>query len=264
MPPPNQVALTASSLILSAALLFAGGIDYREYDRLTRTYVNEAGRVDYAGLKRELPALKSFVDQLAATSPDNRPELFADAGERLRYYLTAYNAWVLYIAASEFPSQTSLWRFGLFRNRAIKLGGRDTTLEYLEHEIIRKRFRDPRIHFYINCAAVSCPPLERGVIAAGQTEAALERAARRFVNDPAYVRFDASARRLYLSKIFDWFEADFLDFLRTGRRIEHPHIAQYLLIYLDGPARDALAGTPPGALKVSYSSYDKSLNEQRK
>ena len=84
VPPPNQVALTASSLILSGALLFAGGIDYREYDRLTRTYVNEAGRVDYAGLKRELPALESFVYQLAATSPDNRPELFVDAGERLR------------------------------------------------------------------------------------------------------------------------------------------------------------------------------------
>src|SRR5262245_48883447 len=134
--------------VLLVLALLAAGIDYREYDRLTRLYVSPSGRVDYAGLQKEAPALRGVVDQLVATSPANRPELFRDNSEKLRYYVTAYNAWVLYIAASEYPSKTSLWRFGLFRNRDIKLGGRDATLEYLEHEIIRTRFHDPRIHFY--------------------------------------------------------------------------------------------------------------------
>jgi hypothetical protein len=249
--------------LLALALLAAGGIDYREYDRLTRLYVSPSGRVDYAGLKNELPALRGFIDQLGATSPDNRPELFPDDWEKLRYYMTAYNAWVLYVAASEYPSKTSLWRFGLFRNRDIKLGGRDTTLEYLEHEVIRKRFHDPRIHFYINCAAVSCPRLEQGAIPAGKTDAALDRAARRFVNDTTNVRYDAAGRRLYLSKIFDWFAEDFLAFLKTRRGIAQPHIAQYILIYLEGPAREALAKTSPDAVTVAYFPYDKSLNEIR-
>jgi hypothetical protein len=249
--------------VLVALALLAAGIDYREYDRLTRLYVSPSGRVDYAGLQKEMPALRGFVDQLGVTSPDNRPELFSDDSEKLRYYVTAYNAWVLYIATSEYPSKTSLWRFGLFRNRDIKLGGRDTTLEHLEHEIIRKRFHDPRIHFYINCAAVSCPRLEQGAIPAGKTDEALDRAARRFVNDPKYVRFDAASRRLYLSKIFDWFADDFLAFLKTRRGIAQPHIAQYVLIYLEGAARDALAKTSTDALTVAYFPYDKTLNEIR-
>lgn len=258
----SALALALAAAPANARMRAGPAIDYQVYDRLTRTYVDARGLVDYSGLKREIGALRGFVDQLAATSPDNRPQLFADDGERLRYYVMAYNAWVLYIAASEYPSKTSLWRFGLFRNRDIRLGGRASSLEHLEHEIIRKRFRDPRIHFYINCAAASCPALERGVIAPGGTDEALERAARRFINDPAHVRFDAATRRLYLSKIFDWFAGDFLGYLRDRRKMAAPHIADYILTYLQGPARDALAKTPRSHVAVRYLSYDKSLNEQ--
>jgi hypothetical protein len=219
--------------------------------------------VDYRGLKKELSALEGFVHQLGAVSPDTHPELFADESERMRYYLTAYNAWVLYVAASEYPSKSSLWRWGLFRNRSIRMGGRPSTLNDLEHGILRKRYKDPRIHFYINCAAASCPALERGAIREGKTEEALERAARRFINDTAHVRYDSGRRELWLSKIFDWFEGDFIDHLKEKKGIEQPHIAQYVLLYLQDPARDQLAKTSLHAVKVKYLNYDKSLNEQK-
>jgi hypothetical protein len=261
---PFRIVISLSLLASVANAGEATGIDYSIYDRLTRAYVDERGRVDYEGLKRELPVLRTFVDQLSAISPDSRPGMFSNDGERLRYYVTAYNAWVLYIAASEYPSRSSLWNWlGLFRNRDIKLGGRDTTLNDLEHGIIRKRFQDPRIHFYINCAAASCPGIERGAIPEGKTDEALERAARRFINDPAHVRYDAAAGRLYLSKIFDWFEEDFFNFLRSKRGEQQPHIAQYILLYLQGPARQALAKFPMKDLSVRYLDYDKSLNEQK-
>jgi hypothetical protein len=234
--------------------------NYAEYDRLLRTYVDARGLVNYAGLKKEIGALKGFVDQLGAADP----LVINDPGERLRYYLTAYNAWVLYYAANAYPSKNEMWNFvGLFRDHDIIMGGRKSSLENLEHKIIRPQFKDPRAHFYLNCAARSCPGLWPGAIPAGKTLEVLEQSAKRFINDAQHVRYDAAAKRLTISKIFDWFADDFLTYLQTQRGIAQPHIAQYILLYLDGPQREALAKTPLNEISLKYFSYNKSLNEQR-
>jgi Protein of unknown function, DUF547 len=260
------------SILFAGLLLFAGAdafvayaqeINYSEYDRLTREYVDARGLVNYKGLKSELGALKTFIDQISAVSPHSHPQQFKDGGEQLRYWMTAYNAWVLYIAASEYPSKNSLWNFlGLFRNRDIKLGGKPMKLGDLEHKIIRAGYKDPRIHFYINCGAAGCPALRQGTIPQLKTWEALDESARRFINDPKNVKYDEAAKRLHLSKIFDWFQDDFLNYLKEKNGDQTPHIAQYILLYLDGPSREALQKTPPDEIRVSYFSYDKSLNEQ--
>lgn len=259
----RRVSFLAGVCLLMTTSVLAQAINYAEYDRLTRKYVDGRGLVNYAGLKTELPAFKTFIDQISAVSPHSHPQLFSDGSEQLRYWMTAYNAWVLYIAASEYPAKNSHWNFvGLFRNRSIKLGGRQMGLEDVEHKIIRKGYQEPRIHFYINCAAFSCPALPQGAIPQGKTFEVLEQAARRFINDPKHVRYDAKTKRLQISKIFDWFEGDFLTYLKVRKGIAQPHIAQYILLYLTGPARDALAATPTGEINVSYFSYNKNLNEQ--
>jgi len=240
-----------------------GHFSYDEYDRLTRTYVDESGSVNYPGLREELPALKDFIEQLADASPENMPELFPNEDERKRYYLTAYNAYIVFYAVSAYPDKHALWsRLGLFKNKDIILGGRELTLNDLEHKIIRKEFLDPRIHFALNCGARSCPPLKAGAIAQNATESELEDAARRFINDPANVRFDESNLTLYLSKIFHWFEGDFLNYLRVKRGLAAPHVAGYVALYLEGSGARALANAPPGALTIKYLDYDKGLNEQ--
>ncbi|MEK6320529.1 MAG: DUF547 domain-containing protein [Acidobacteriota bacterium] len=236
---------------------------YDEYDRLTRAYVNEQGAVDYAGLKKELAALKDFIEQLAAASPENKPEWFPNEDERKRYYLTAYNAYILFYAAAAYPDRHGLWsKLGWFKNKDIILGGRNLTLNDLEHNIIRKEFLDPRIYFALNCGAKSCPALKAGVIAQNATESELEEAARRFINDPANVRFDESSLTLFLSRIFDWFEGDFLNYLRVNRGVAGPHVAQYVALYLGGSSAQTLANIPPTALTINYLDYDKGLNEQ--
>ncbi len=256
--------LLLCSFTFSALAQEAKKPDDAIFDRLTRTYVNAQGQVNYKGLRQELPALKSFVDQLAVVSPDSHPQLFPDEMEKLRYFVTAYNAWVLYLVTAEYPKPNILWtRIGLFRNRPIRLGGQDSSLEDLEHGIIRKRFADPRIHFYVNCAALSCPPLPQGAIAAGKTDQALNEAARRFINNPKYVAYNAATKRLEISRIFKWFSDDFTGYLKTKRGLQQPHIAQFILLYLEGEAKEALAKTPLNEITVSYFSYDKSLNEQR-
>lgn len=252
------------ALMTMAGSASAQQINYSEYDRLTRKYVDGRGLVNYAGLKSELPALKTFIDQISVVSPESHSQLFPDGGEQLRYWMTAYNAWVLYIAASEYPSKSALWNFvGLFRNRDIRIGGRASSLEEVEHKIIRKRYKEPRIHFYINCAAASCPALQQGAIPPGKTFDVLDQAAKRFINDPKHVKYDPAAKKLYLSKIFDWFADDFLTYLKEKKGIPQPHISQYILMYLDGPTREALQSTPVKEISISYFSYNKSLNEQK-
>jgi hypothetical protein len=239
------------------------GFSYAEYDRLVSKYVDRKGRVDYAGLKQDLAALKVFTDQLARASPENKPELFTTDDDRKRYYLTAYNAYVLFHAASAYPDKHALWAsLGWFKNKDIVLGGVKLTLNDLEHNIIRKKFLDPRIHFYLNCGAKSCPPLKAKAIAENATEAELEESARSFINDPSNVRFDSESRTLYLSKIFDWYEDDFINYLKVRRGLARPRICQYIALYLTGADGEALARIPASQIKVKHLDYDKGLNEQ--
>lgn len=249
-------------LTLSNIGIAQESFSYDGYDKVVRTYVNDKGKVNYAGLKANLSELQKFIDQIAAIGPENKPELFSSDDENKRYYLTAYNAWVLFLAAKAYPDKHYLWsRIGFFKNKDITLGGKQTSLNNLENDIIRKQFLDPRIHFFLNCGANSCPPV-RGAIAQNATDAELEKAAHLFMNDPANVKFDAATNTLYLSKIFDWFEGDFLNYLKARRGLENPHVSQYVLIYLKGEAAKQLAAVKTEQLKVKHFSYDKDLNVQ--
>ena len=261
------IALTVAVVHYTSSLAGQGAtpinFSYADYDRVVSKYVDQRGRVNYAGLKKDIAALKGFTDLLAAASPENKPELFASEDERKRYYLTAYNAYILFHAASAYPDKHALWaRLGWFKNKEIVLGGRKLTLNDLEHNVIRKKFLDPRIHFYLNCGAISCPPLKARAIAENATDAELEEAARSFINDPSNVRFDAGRRTLHLSKIFDWYEDDFINYLKAKRGLDRPHIAQYIALYATGANAEALARIAAGQIKVKYLDYDKGLNDQ--
>jgi hypothetical protein len=247
---------------LSNPLLAQTKLEYAEFDRLTKTHVNVHGLVNYAALQKELPALERFINQISTISPDSHPQLFADDHEKLRYFLTAYNAWVLYVVTKAYPKKDTLWGKLLFKDKPIKLGGQDSSLDKLEHGIIRKRFADPRVHFYLNCAARSCPPLQQGAIPAGKTDEWLTASARKFINSTKYVTFDPATNKLRISKIFDWFADDFLTHLKTKHNQAQPHIVQYLLLYAEGDLKNALGKVPLKEIKVSYFDYDRSLNEQ--
>src|SRR3990172_327309 len=140
--------------------------DYAAYARVLETYVPPEGRVRYAALKQNPGDLNAFIQQLAAVSPENRPELFPTPAAQMAYWINAYNAFVLHTVVEAYPVESVRdlkFGFGLlfFKRDRLVAGGRRVSLDDIEHGILRRQFADPRIHFAINCASASCPPLAR-------------------------------------------------------------------------------------------------------
>ncbi len=175
------------------------------------------GLVDYQGLAEDNAKLDAYLDILAATAPSS-----LDRPARMAYWINVYNAWTLKLIVDHLPVK-SIKNIGHFWStpwslRFVRLKDRTETLDYVEHEVLRPRFKDPRVHFAVNCASMGCPPLRAEPFAADRLDAQLDEQVRSFINDPARTRLDGDT--LNVSKIFRWFEEDFggekgvVDFIR--------------------------------------------------
>lgn len=209
---------------------------HEQWDALLQQYVSAVGRVDYAGLLGERSRLQSYLDDLAALPPEKS----WSRNEQLAYWINAYNAFTVKLILDHYPlsSILSLHSGKPWDVAWIEIGGKKHSLNQIEHEIIRKQFREPRIHFAVNCAAVSCPPLLNRAWTADKLETYFSRQAKNFINNPKYNQLGADAVRL--SKIFEWYAEDFGD------------IIKYLNTYATSPISPAA--------EVSYLEYDWGLN----
>jgi uncharacterized protein DUF547 len=143
---------------------------------------------------------------------------------------------------------------GVWTERRHRVGGFDLTLDEIEHRILRPFFKDPRIHFALNCASRSCAPLPAWAYDGDRLEAQLEERARAFLADKRNVRVEGS--NLLLSRYFDWYGSDFT---AAGWRGTAPSIADYVARHAaPDVARfiDKHAGKPP----IGFRDYDWSLN----
>jgi hypothetical protein len=163
-------------------------------------------RVDYRGLRAD-PAWAHFVAGLDAARPGPA------RAETLAFWINAYNALAIDLVVRH-PGVGSIREIGSFwrpvwDREAGRVAGRARSLGEIEHSILRP-LGEPRIHAAIVCASVSCPPLRREPFDAARLEAQLDEQARRFLASPAKgLRVDAAAGTVALSRVFDWFEADF-------------------------------------------------------
>ena len=239
------------------------GFDYATLDRVQGRFVDEQGRVDYAGLKAASEGLLGFVQTLGEMSPESHPERFETPKDRLAYWINAYNALVLKGVIDVYPVRSVediQPDFGFFKTVSFPVGGNSYTLNEIEHEVIRKQFQDPRIHAAINCASASCPRLPQTVFLPGILEAQLDAAMRAFVGDRANVWLDQKQGILHLPEIFRWFVLDFTDWYRRENGVVSATIQDYLKPYLDAENRLYLEQNP--TVRVEYITYDWSLNNQ--
>lgn len=253
-------ALRFGLLVLGSVLGAAAQPDDALFTALLMDHVDAQGLVDYAALRTD-ERLPRYLATLAATDPATLPN--DDA--RLAFWINAYNAFTLQLIADHYPikSINELATGGKYLGYLIgqtawdikfaPINGERLTLNHIEHDIIRKRFSEPRIHFALVCAAISCPPLRREAFVAAKLETQLREQGEIFLRDPAKNRFDPAKRIATISKVFDWFKVDF----GTSEARVLASVASFV-----SPPSGPLLARYPASWKIEYTHYNWALNAQ--
>lgn len=218
-------------------------INYSDYARLLDSYVTKTGvrYEDWFNNKNDLKALDDFLVELAEVDLSRYSE-----AEQKAFYINLYNAAMLQAVFKAYPTKSvksvGLIPFSIFKKEFIDQNGRKLSLDDVEKGILLKDFFDPRIHFAVNCASESCPPLLNEPFTAAKLESQLEQQTRAFAISARAARVVMGKGRVEYSELFKWYDDDF----------EGDNPAEYLNRYRDMPL--------PLDLKVDWISYDWSLN----
>jgi hypothetical protein len=196
-------------------LAFAGG-SLASWDSLLAKYVRTGGdslnRVDYAGWKAnavDMTALNAVVTAFAAMPVSSLPK-----PEQFCVWANLYNALTIQVVLGRYPVRSirdiksNPLALGPWKDKRITVQGARLSLDDIEHNILRKQWREPRVHYSVNCASVGCPNLGRRGWRSESLEADLTIAARAFINSPRGVRV-SSPGQVRVSSIYQWFKADF-------------------------------------------------------
>jgi hypothetical protein len=193
--------------------------DHSHFNALLKKYVMEDGRVNYAGFKKDKKILEAYLETIRT----NNPKTTWSKNDRFAYYMNAYNAMTIDLIIKNHPIKSIKNINNPWEQRYWKIGDTFVSLEEIEHDVLRK-MKDPRIHFGINCASFSCPPLMNKAFTAATVDTQLEKLAVQFINDPK--RNKITTDRVEISKIFRWFYEDFtkngdlIDFLNTYSKVK--------------------------------------------
>ena len=216
--------------------------------RVLMRHVDAEGRVDFAGLTQDRADLDRFVKWIYETGPNNQPQLFASRAAVLAYHLNAYNALAMYNAIEAgIPKALASFgeRYDFFYRRKLRVGGIEISLYDYENKVIRP-LGEERVHFALNCMAVSCPRLPREPFSAANLEQQLARETQLFFGEARHFTIDDAARTVRLSAILQFYPEDFL--------AHAPSLAQYA-------ARRARRVVPDD-YAVTFAPYDWTINRQ--
>ena len=239
-----------SALLGSLLLLVSGGLVQADnspkwvatYDKLLGQYVTSGG-VKYAAWKNnaaDMQAIQQVVDGIAQQKISGWSKK-----EQLAFYLNAYNAWILHEALGKYPTKSVKdLLFTFFTGQRIKVAGEPMSFNHLEKDIIRPKFNEPRVHFALNCASRSCPPLNSTAFGGDKLDGQLEKLATAFVNSEKGVDYMPEKKTAALSAIFNWYKDDF-------KAVGGP------VAFINKRRSEPL----PNDVKITYQTYDWSLNE---
>lgn len=202
-------------------------VDYSLWANVLKKYVDDQGRVNYEGLKEDRAELDQFISQIENIDVNTLSPV-----EAKTFWINAYNAITMKVIIDKYPVKgIRTINFGLVWEIGRKVAQGKKSLGDIEHKIVRP-MGDPRIHFALNCASISCPKLPNEPFYPDRLDEQLDREARRFINDPEKVRLDRDQNILYHSAILDWFEEDFLvvesDILSYIKRYRNEDDKRYL------------------------------------
>ncbi|MBN7815627.1 DUF547 domain-containing protein [Algoriphagus sp. YJ13C] len=233
----------------SEAAEVVNGPNHQPWSDLLKKHVNSSGMVDYEGFIKDKAKLEAYLKTLSSARPDKNTW---SREEQLAYWINAYNAFTVKLIVDNYPTKSikdlgpalkiplvsDVWHYKFFQ-----IEGEDFSLDEIEHGILRKEFDEPRIHFAVNCASISCPPLLNEAFFPSKLDQQLNSQAVAFINGG--VRNKISQNSVQLSSIFSWFKGDFTD---NGSLIDF--LNKYSKVKIDKNA------------KISYLDYDWNLNKQ--
>jgi MoaA/NifB/PqqE/SkfB family radical SAM enzyme len=230
--------------------------DWQPWSDLLAEVVSPEGKVDYGRLVERRARLDAMVAALGASSPESDPAAFPTDEHRLAYWLNAYNLFTLAAIVAEYPI-TSVWKTRdgqFFQRRRHVAGGRAISLDDIEHEILRGEFREPRIHFAINCGSNGCPALRPSAYVGDDLAATLRGATEQFLANEWNCRVDHAARRIFISRLFKMYAEDFAG--ADGTTNDYRDGVLRFVAQHTGLALDAI-----GDYEVVYNTYDWGLND---
>lgn len=241
---------TLFTLICSLTItITCAQVDHTSFDQLLKSYVNSKGEVNYKGLQMDSVQLNEYITMLASNSPKTN----WSQNETLSYWINAYNAVTLQLILKYYPIKSikdigsyiqipyfnTPWDIDLFT-----IDGQVLSLNNIEHDMIRSNFDEPRIHFALVCAAVSCPNLRNEAYSANGLEQQLADQTRVFLADTS--KNIITENRLTLSKLFSWYGGDFT---KQGSIVEF--VKSYTEVSVSKKA------------KIGFMDYHWLLNEQK-
>jgi hypothetical protein len=227
----------------------ADGVDHSAFDRLLKKHVNAKGLVNYKGFKADESGFDQYLDMLSK----NAPKSSWSKKEQMAYWINAYNAYTIKLILNHYPVEsikdigskikipfvTTPWAAKFFT-----IGGDKMSLDNIEHGTLRKKYDDPRIHFALVCASISCPRLRNEAYTADKLNAQLDDQGKDFLNNPAKNKITKTEAQL--SKYFDWYKGDWTDNGQT--------VVKWVNKYSDTKISTDT--------KITYLDYNWSLNEQ--
>ena len=215
-------------------------VDHGEWTRLLQAYTRPSDdgvvRFDYAGLAAsDRPALDGYIARLTAV-----PVSGLNRDEQLAYWINLYNALTVQVVLDNYPVSSIL-------KKLVSVEGEEVSLNDIEHRILRPIWRDPRIHYAVNCASIGCPNLIDVAYTSDRVDVLLEANAIAYVNHPRGAALQGGA--LTISSIYDWFQEDFggseTGVLAHLRKYARPELLRDLRLVID----------------IYSYDYDWSLNE---
>ena len=246
----NRIVVLIFATLSMFSLVAQEKVSHKPFDEILQKYVDETGLVNYKGIGQERAKLKSYLKVLE----ENFPKDSWSDDEKLAYWINAYNAYTIDLILEHYPVK-SIKDIGAkikipFVNtpwdiKFIKIDGEEMDLNNIEHGIIRKQFDEPRIHFALVCAAISCPKLQNKAYFPETLDAQLSDAAKDFLTDETKNEF-VSTKKAYLSMLFNWYRGDF-----TKETSLEEYLNKYSDVQLEKRAR------------IGFKDYDWALNEQK-
>ena len=238
-----------------AAPLSAAEFDHSHalLDKVLKKHVRDA-LVDYAALQADAKDLDAYLAGVAAVSESDFQK-WTEA-RQLAMLINLYNAATLRLILDHYPiasiKKIGSLLSGPWDQPSVRLFGKTTTLDHLEHQILRQKYSEPRVHFAIVCAALSCPPLRSEAYVAEKLDAQLEDQGQKFLGTKHKNSVEAKSHTLNLSPIFKWFAGDFEKKSGSVLKFVKPFF----------PPADQ-AELDKGGFKIRNTDYDWSLNDTR-